>query len=207
MTRRPAAFALSTALLAACGGGTVEKSAADAPPSSTVAVSGNTDAHASRTGTTADACLMISPADLAEVFAPRTFVVDTSGPVSRNQPGTAKTNTITSCTYTSGTTMRDMMTINLTVVTAPNDAAHATVEQMKQGVAALGLNATPVDIASLGDAAYWVNLGSAQRSAIAVNVKHAPRQWLTIGESSAGDRVEESVDRLTKIARKALEQL
>jgi len=52
-----------------------------------------------------------------------------------------------------------------------------------------------------------VNLGSAQRSSIAVNVKHAPRQWLTVGESSAGDRVEESVDRLTKSARKALAQL
>jgi len=150
---------------------------------------------------------MISPADLAEVFAPRTFVVDTSGPVPHNQPGTAKTNAVTSCSYTSGTTMRDMMTINVTLVTAPHDAAHASVEQMKKGVAALGLNATPVDIAGLGDAAYWVNLGSAQRSSIAVNVKHAPRQWLTVGESSAGDRVEESVDRLTKIARKALAQL
>ncbi len=207
MTRRHSALTLSTALLVACGGGTVEKSGANASPSATVAASGNTDAGARGSAATADACKMISPADLAEAFAPRTFVVDTSGPVPHNRPGTAKTNAVTSCTYTSGTTMRDMMTINLTVVTAPSDAAHATVEQMKKGVAALGLNATPVDIAGLGDAAYWVNLGSAQRSSLAVNVQRAPRQWLTIGESSAGDRVEESVERLTKIARKALEQL
>lgn len=206
MTRLVAAFILSTALLTACGGGTADRSVAD-NPSSRVAAGSNNDAPASRPGPAVDACTMISPADLADAFAPRTFVIDTSGPVSRNTAGTPKTNAITSCTYTSGTTMRDMMTINVTLVTSPTDAAHASVEQMKKGVAALGLNATPVDITGLGDAAYWVNLGSRQRSSLALNVEHAPRQWLTIGESSADDSIDQSVARLVKIARKALDQL
>ena len=207
MNRLRAALTLSAALLAACGGGNGEKSAPDGSSSSTAGPSTNSDVSASRPPATADACAMITPADLAEAFAPRTFVVDTNKLVTHSEPGTAKTNAVTSCTYTSGTTMRDMMTVGVTVVTAPTDAGHPTVEQMKKGVASLGLNATPVDIAGLGDAAYWVNLGSVQRSSIALNVKHAPRQWLTIGESSAGDRVEQSVERLTALARKAVAKL
>ncbi len=203
---RHVTVAVLAVLMAACAPETKDGSAAGAVPAAStasrpeVAVGGSSD--------TRDACDLVSIGDLAAVFAPRTFATDNSGPVPRNQTGSAKTNAVTSCTFVSkGASIRDMVTVSVSVVTSPSDAAQRSVEQMKQGVTSLGLNANPVDIAGLGDAAYWVNLGSAQRSAVAVNVKQGSRRWLTVGESSSGQSVEETVERLTKLAHLALGKL
>jgi hypothetical protein len=115
---------------------------------------------------------------------------------------------VTSCTFVSrGASIRDMVTVSVMVVTSPSDAAQRSTEQMKQGATSLGLNAKPIDLPGLGDAAYWVNLGSASRSAVAINVKQGSRRWLTVGESSSGQSVDETVARLTTIAKSALGKL
>jgi hypothetical protein len=77
---------------------------------------------------------------------------------------------------------------------------------MKTGVLSVSPGAQPADIPGLGDGAYWVNLGG-QRSGVSVNVKHDPRTWLTVSESSSGQDVSLTVDRLTAIARGVLARL
>jgi hypothetical protein len=155
-----------------------------------------------------DACDLVSTADLAAVFAPRTFATENGGPEPRNRAGSATQNSVTSCTFVSrGTSIRDMVTVSVMVVTSPSDAAQRSTEQMKQGATSLGLNATPIDLPGLGDAAYWVNLGSASRSAVAINVKQGSRRWLTVSESSSGQSVDDTVARLTTIAKSALGKL
>ena len=78
---------------------------------------------------------------------------------------------------------------------------------MKAGVASLGVAARPVDITGLGDSAYWVNLGSDRRSAVAVNVQRNPRYWLSVSESSSGQEEAVTVSRLTEVAKAALGRL
>ena len=154
---------------------------------------------------TTDACVLITAEDLATVFAPRAFTVDTSGPTPRNRPGKAKQAAVTTCTFVSaGATLRDLMSITVMVRTTPEGTPHPTVDEMKKGAISLGLGAKPVDVSGLGDGAYWVNLGSAQRSAVAVNVDHGARHWLTVSESSSGANVDETAAQLTKLAAIAL---
>lgn len=157
--------------------------------------------------TALDACRLLTPEALSGVFAGRSFVVDTTSPAPRNRPGGAGRNAITSCTFVSeGTSPQDMMAVTLTVTTAPNDQAQPSVEKMKAGLAQLAQKAEPVDIPGLGDGAYWVNLG-ARRSAVTVNVRRNPRIWIALSESSNGQDVTQTVDRLTSLARQALSAL
>ncbi|MFM7067490.1 MAG: hypothetical protein ACKO0U_11800 [Gammaproteobacteria bacterium] len=100
-----------------------------------------------------------------------------------------------------------MMSVTVIVTTAPSDGAQRTVEQMKAGLQSLGMKAVPTDLPGLGDGAYWVNLGSDRRSAVAVNVNHEPRTWLTVSESSADQEVAITVERLAEIARRVLTAL
>ncbi len=198
-----AAIALLTA---ACAGEPTHGPEAGASPAAATAP--RPEAAVRGPSDTRDACDLVSIDDLAAVFAPRTFATDNSGPVPRNRPGGPKQNSVTSCTFvSSGTSVRDMITVSMMVVTAPSDAAQQSVEQMKKGATALGLNANPIDIQALGDGAYWVNLGSAQRSAVAVNVKQGARRWLTVSESSSGRQLDDTVARLTKLAQSALGKL
>jgi len=156
---------------------------------------------------TTDACTLITTSDLATVFAPRAFVVDTSGP-PRNRPGKAKQAAVTTCTFVSaGASLRDLMSVTVMVRTTPEGAPHPTIERMKKGAASLGLGAKPIDVAGLGDGAYWINLGSAQRSGVAINVDHGNVHWLTVSESSSGVSVDETAARLTKLAGIALGRL
>jgi hypothetical protein len=197
--------AVATLLLAACAG--EAKDGAKDAARATVAAQDPATATGTRADTR-DACELITTAELATVFAPRTFAVDTSGPVPRNRVGKANQNSTTSCTFSSAhTSVRDLVTVTVMVVTSPSDAAQRTVDQMKKGVMSLGLNAKPVDVTGLGDGAYWVNLGSTRRSAFALNVKNGARRWLTVGESSSGERDEDTVARLTKLAELALAKL
>ena len=154
-----------------------------------------------------DACKLISPQELGEIFAGRTFVIDNSGPVARNQQGGANKNALTTCTFVSaGVSVEDKNVVTLLVKTAPNDAAHHSTEVMKAGVKQLGLGVEPSDIPGLGDGAYWVNLGT-RRSAVQVNVKHDPRIWLVVSESSSGQDVSTTVARLSDIARRVLPRI
>lgn len=195
--------AVTAMLLGACASEGKE-AAKDGARTSEAATAGSGGASTA----TRDACELITTADLAAEFAPRTFIVDTSGPVPRNRVGKANQNSVTSCTFAStNSSFRDMMTITVMVVTSPSDAAQRTVEQMKTGAMSLGLKAVPVDVAGLGDGAYWVNLGSAQRSSLSINVKQGARRWLTVGESSTGQREAETVTHLTKLAGMALGKL
>lgn len=155
-----------------------------------------------------DACDLLSPGELGEIFLSRVFTVNNEGPVPRNQPGGPNRSSVTSCTFVSDTVSpQDMLSITVVLSIAPSDARQPTTAAMKSGVTSLGIGATPVDIAGLGDDAYWVNLGSDRRSAVAVNVRHEPRMWLTVSESSAGQEVQLTVERLTGLARRALARL
>jgi hypothetical protein len=154
-----------------------------------------------------DACALVLPQELADIFSGRSFVIDNSGPTARNQPGGASRNMTTSCTFVSaGASVQEMMVVSLLVTVAPNDGAQQTIEAMKAGVVQLGLGAEPTDIPGLGDGAYWVNLGG-QRTAVTVNVKHDPRIWLAVSESSRGQEVSMTVGHLGDVARRVLSRL
>jgi hypothetical protein len=154
-----------------------------------------------------DACALVLPQELADIFSGRSFVIDNSGPTARNQPGGASRNMTTSCTFVSaGASVQEMMVVSVIVTVAPDDGAQQTIEAMKAGVESLGLGADPADIPGLGDGAYWVNLGG-QRTAVTVNVKHDPRIWLAVSESSRGQEVSMTVGHLGDVARRVLSRL
>jgi hypothetical protein len=157
---------------------------------------------------TPDACDLVTPDELAAIFTGRSFAIDNTSPAPRNTPASPGRNAITSCTFVSpGASVKDMITVSVILTTAPSDKAQQTIDRMKAGVASLGMAATPVDIAGLGDGAYWVNLGSDRRSGVAVNVQRNPRYWLSVSESSSGQEEATTVSRLTEIARQALGRL
>lgn len=183
-------FALSCA---ACG----------APSNEPASVSSQTPETQDRTQAI-DACGLVTPEALGALFEGRSFVIDHTSPSPRNRAGAPGQNTITSCTFVSAAPeVRDILAITILVTIAPSDGAHQSVAAMKAGAQSLGLS-PPVDIPGLGDGAYWVNAGTAQRSAIAINVQHNPRIWLTVSESSVGQDTALTVDRLTAVARQAL---
>jgi hypothetical protein len=155
-----------------------------------------------------DACALVTPDDLAAIFTGRSFAVDNSSPVPRKTPARPGMNAITSCTFvSSGTGVKDMISVSVILTIAPSDEAQQSVERMKAGVASLGVAARPVDITGLGDSAYWVNLGSDRRSAVAVNVQRNPRYWLSVSESSSGQEEAVTVSRLTEVAKAVLGRL
>ncbi len=140
-----------------------------------------------------DACAMLQQADVEAAFAPRKF--------GAGKPGFAVKSTktraaVSSCTYTSrGTTIKDMVTVSLGLRRAPSDATAITPEAAKAG--SIQLKATPVDVAGLGNGAYWVNLGSS----VQLNVFRGKREWLLF--SSGGRTLDNNavLAGLTKIAK------
>ena len=66
---------------------------------------------------------------------------------------------------------------------------------------AVQLKATPVDVAGLGNGAYWVNLGSSTFPVIELNVFRGKREWLVF--SSGARTLDKNVvlAGLTKIAK------
>jgi len=140
-----------------------------------------------------NACAMLQKDDVEAAFAPRKF-----GP---GKPGvtvkaTASRAAVSSCTYTSrGAMGRDRLSVTLGVRRAPSDAKGTTSEAARAG--ARQLKATPVNVAGLGDGAYWVALGGS----IQLNVFRGRREWLTFGSRAAALNDDVVLARITRIAR------
>ena len=143
-----------------------------------------------------DACAMLQKADVEAAFAPRKF---DSGKPGFSMKSTKTRAAVSSCTYTSrGTTVKDMVTVTLGLRRAPSDATGITPEAAKVG--AVKLKATPVDVAGLGEGAYWVSLGSG----VELNVFRGKREWLIFGSRAKRLDNDAVLAGLTKIAKATL---
>jgi hypothetical protein len=159
------------------------------------------DVPAAQAVVSATACAMITKADVDAAFAPRVFAEGAKG--VGDFAGTAKLASVTSCSFTSrGASFRDLLTVDLLVRRAPTDASGTTVATAKDG--AVKLKMTPIDVAGLGDAAYWVNMGSAKRPIIQLNVFTGKRTWLIYGATAAGLEVDKALASLTRVAQATL---
>ena len=148
---------------------------------------------------TPDACGVVTTSDVNAAFAPRVFVIDNSGPVAAKQ--SSKFAQVSNCTFVSkGATVKDMLTVSVSLRVASSDANGVTVKVMKDGVVKLG--GAPVDIPGLGDSAYWYTLGG--RS---VAVLKGKRILLTVSEHAPKRSEAEAITDLKKIAGAALAKL
>lgn len=175
---------------------------ADAKGSKPAAAPGSAaPASTARTDAAPGACVLLTKADVDAAFAPRVFALE-----PEPQPDIAGTDRIASvshCTYASrGASIREMITAGLLVRQAPTDAMGVTVATAKDG--AVKLNGTPVDVPGLGDAAYWINLGSARRPIVQLNVFVGPRLWLVFSASDPTRSAEAAVADLGKVAETAI---
>ena len=151
-----------------------------------------------------DACALMLKADVDAAFAPRVFGNGEKG--RGNIAGTAKLATVSGCTFTSrGASLKEMMTIRIVARRAPSDQAGITVASAKEG--AVKLNTTPVDVPGLGDAAYWVNLGSSARPIVELNVFTGKRLWIIVGATAPQLGTDAALAGLTKVAKAALGRL
>ena len=194
MIRGTKAVVLLLIITSACSGDSKGARTAEASAATTL----------SQTARPFDACAFLLKADVDAAFAPRTFTLEPKG-----RPDIASTGqlaAVSTCTFASrGASVRDLLTVSLLARRAPSDASGVTVATAKSGAAQL--KATPVDVTGLGDAAYWVNLGSANRPSIQLNVFKGPRVWLVFSASAGGLNVDATVEHLTKIAQAALARL
>lgn len=151
-----------------------------------------------------DACALVLKADVDAAFAPRVFG---NGEKGRGDfAGTAKLATVSRCTFTSrGASVREMMTVSILARRAPDDKTGITVASAKDG--AVKLNTTPVEVPGLGDAAYWVNLGSSTRPIIQLNVLKGTRLWLIFSASASQLGTDTALAGLTKVAKATLGRL
>lgn len=163
--------------------------------------SGSTATTPTTPAAASDACAVVTTGEVNAAFAPRVFMIDTSGPVAPKLP--AKYAQVSTCTFVSkGTSARDMVVVTVIVRRAPSDETGTTITMMKEGAVKLG--ATPVDVADLGDSAYWINLGGSKRPNRQLNVAKGKRVWLIVGESQSKLSDADAVSRLTHIAQAAL---
>ena len=146
-----------------------------------------------------DACGVVTTSDINAAFAPRVFVIDKSGPVAAKQ--SSKFAQVSNCTFVSkGATVKDMLTVAVTLRVASSDENGVTVKAMKEGVVKLG--GVPVDVPGLGDSAYWYKLGG-----VSLVVLKGKRIWFTVG-THAPKRIDaEAITDLKKIAGAALAKL
>ena len=194
MIRGTKTFVLLLALCSACAGDTKGSQSATTTAAATVA----------QTARTLDACALLLKVDVDAAFAPRTFTLEPK--VQPDIASTGKLAAVSTCTFVSrGATIREMMTVGLLARRAPSDASGVTVATAKSG--AVQLRATPVDVPGLGDAAYWVNLGSANRPDIQLNVFKGEQLWLIFSASAAGLNADTAVEHLTTLAEAALARL
>ncbi len=151
-----------------------------------------------------DACTLVLKSDVDAAFAPRVFA---NGEKGRGDfAGTAKLASVSGCTFTSrGASLRELLTVSILVRRAPSDQSGVTVASAKDGAAKL--NAKPVDVPGLGDAAYWVNLGSTTRPIIQLNVFKGKRLWIVYSATGSKLGPETALAGLTKIARVSLGRL
>lgn len=140
-----------------------------------------------------DACAMLHKVDVEAAFAPRAFDAGTPGFALKGSKSMAA---VSNCTYNSrGATTKDMLTVTLGVRRAQNDATGVTPETAKAG--AVQLKATPMDVAGLGDSAYWIRLGGG----VQLNVFKGKREWLTFGARSKALDDPAILAALTKVAK------
>ena len=194
MRRDPKSVLLLLAVLSACAGDTKGSQTAQSSPAGQARA-------AAPAAASLGACALLLKADIDAAFAPRVFTVE-----PQNRPDTKGTTSMASvsrCTYASrGASVREMMTVGLVARQAQNDASGVTVAVAKEGAAKL--NATPVDVPGLGDAAYWINLGSAQRPVIELNVFIGPRLWLVFSGSAPTLDTDTALAHLRQVAEAAL---
>ncbi len=146
-----------------------------------------------------DTCDVVTTSEVNAAFAPRVFVIDNSGPVAAKQ--SSKFAQVSTCTFVSkGTTLKDMQTVSVSLRVATSDTNGVTAKVMKDGVVKLG--GTPVDVAGLGDSAYWYNLGG-----VSLVVLKGKRNLLSIGASAPKRSDADTLANLKKIAGTALAKL
>jgi len=151
-----------------------------------------------------DACVLMLKADVDAAFAPRVFENGEKG--RGNFAGTDKLAAVSGCTFTSPVaSVKEMMTISIVARRAPNDQGGVTVASAKAG--AVKLNTTPVDVPGLGDAAYWINLGSSTRPVIELNVFKGKRLWLIFSATASKLDTYTALAGLTKMAEATLGRL
>ncbi len=151
-----------------------------------------------------DACALVAASDINAAFAPRSFVIDHSGP--KTPKLSAKFAQVSNCTFVSkGASAREMVVVTVMLRRAPSDTPGTTLKAMKEG--AMKLGGTPADVAGLGDGAYWINPGGSKRSNRQLNVVKGKRIWLVIGESGSKGSDAEVIANLTKVAQAALGRL
>jgi len=149
----------------------------------------------------ASACALLLKADVEAAFAPRVFGDGATGVGAF--AGTAKLASSSSCTFTSrGGSVRDLLTVGLVVRRAPTDQAGVTLATAKGG--AVKLKMTPVDVTGVGDAAYWVDMGSSKRPNIQLNVFKGKRLWFIFSATAAGLNAETALAGLTRVAKATL---
>lgn len=145
-----------------------------------------------------DACSLVTTSDVNAAFAPRVFQIDNSAPVVKL---TAKLAQVSNCTFVSkGASVKDMVTVSVGLRLAPNDETGVTMKGMKEGAVKLG--ATPVDVAGLGDGAYWIKFGGRQ-----LVVFKGKRIMLTLGDYAPKRGDAEVIEDLKKVAQAALAKL
>lgn len=197
MFERKRATVLLLAVCAACSG----DSKGSDPAAETTAAG---RAASSATSRAPSACVLMTKADVDAAFAPRVFTVEPQ--TTPDVAGTGTLASVSKCTYVSrGASIREMFTVGALVRQAPTDATGVTVAVAKDGAAKL--NATPVDVSGLGDAAYWINLGSTTRPIIQLNVFVGPRLWLVFSASAPTLSTDAALADLRKIAEAALGRL
>ena len=150
-----------------------------------------------------DACAMLRQADVQGAFAPRQFGPGVPGKsVVKSTPTMA---TVSTCKYTSdGATARERISVSLLARRAPSDTTGVSPQAARAG--AVQLKATPVDVAGLGEGAYWVNLGSSALPVLELNVFRGKRDWLVF--SCAGSRLDTTLAlaSLTRVAKATMAQ-
>lgn len=165
------------------------------------AETGAAPAATAATSAASDACTVVSVSDVNAAFAPRVFVLDNSGPTAPKQ--SPKFAQVSNCSFVSkGASVRDMVVVTVMLRRAPSDETGITIKGMKEGAVKLG--GTPVDVAGLGDSAYWIDLGGSTRSNRQLNVVKGKRIWLIVGEGGSKLSDAETITGLTKVAQAAL---
>lgn len=148
-----------------------------------------------------DACKLMQKADVEAAFAPRKF---DGGTLSQPVKGSAKLPTVSDCIYTSqGASIREILSVSVSVRRAPTDATGMTPAQARLGAAAF--KATVTDVSGLGDGAYWVNLGTAKSPSLQLNVFRGKREWRLFAAAGRMD-VDTGLANLTKIAKATMER-
>ncbi len=165
---------------------------------------GNAESDVAQAAGPLNACALMLKGDVDAAFAPRVFGEGEKG--VGDVAGSATLAAVSRCSFISrGASVKEMMTVSVLARRAPDDQTGMTVAMAKDG--AVQLKATPIDVPGLGDAAYWVNLGSSTRPIIQLNVLKGKRLWLIFGATASPLDTDAALTGLTQVARATLGRL